>query len=258
MVVNTIADSPLACPTMARGAVDKVAEQTSDPNALRWTQFGLYAQDQWTVNNKLTLNYGVRYELYPPAYRDHTGVTVLVPGLPLSANVEVGGVNGNPENSGISTGYGFFAPRIGFDYRLTEKTVVRSGFGLTADPDSMRYLRDEFPEDLTPNYSGTGTGTIAVDPVNTSTYASGQPMPLTYGIPIQTAPNYSSGFASLPVSGSTNDGSSELPGRGTSRAGIFFIQRGSRPPVCCHRRLWHFVCQQVGVFFNAAPFPSAN
>jgi hypothetical protein len=81
--------------------------------------------------------------------------------------------------------------------------VLRTGAGLTSDPDSLRYLRDSFPWDLDPNYTGTGTGTIAVDPANTTTYASGQPMPLTYGIPVPVAPNYSSGFASLPISGST-------------------------------------------------------
>ncbi len=81
---NTIADFLLGLPNNGASAAVSKSQQTSDPNALRWTQFGAYAQDQWTVNNKLTLNYGVRYELYPPAYRDHTGVTVLVPGLPLS------------------------------------------------------------------------------------------------------------------------------------------------------------------------------
>jgi len=256
---NSIADFLLGLPNNGSGAGVSKSQQTFDPDSLRWTQIGAYAQDQWTITPKLTLNYGVRYELYPPAYRDKTGVTVLVPGLPLSSNVEVGGVNGNPENSGISTGYGFYAPRLGIAYRLTEKTVIRSGFGLTADPDSMRYLRDEFPEDLTPNYSGTGTGTIAVDPVNTTTYASGQPMPLTYGIPIQTAPNYSSGFASLPVSGSTTTVAQNFR-RGYIESWNLFVQRdiGRQYVVNVGYVGTHFVRQQVGVSLNAAPLPSSS
>ena len=46
----------------------------------------LYAQDQWTISPKLTLNYGARYELYPAPYRDHTGAYRLDPSLPQSGN----------------------------------------------------------------------------------------------------------------------------------------------------------------------------
>ena len=117
------------------------------------------------------------------------------------ANVEVGGINGNPRSAGIGAGWGQIVPRLGIAYRLNDKTVIRTGFGLTTDPDSMRYLRDSFPEDLAPNYQGTGNFTIAVDPAN-----GNAPMNLTYGIPntAKMAPNYSTGFASLPIAGSTN------------------------------------------------------
>jgi hypothetical protein len=256
---NTIADFLLDLPNNGGSAAVSKSQQTFEPNSLRWSAVAAYAQDQWTVTPKFTLNCGVRYELYPPAYRDNIGVTVLVPGLPLSSNVEVGGVNGVPENSGINVGYGFFAPRLGIDYRLTEKTVVRTGFGLSSDPDSMRYLRDEFPEDLTPNCSGTGTGTIAVDPVNTSTYASGQPMTLTYGIPIQTGPNTSSGFVSLPISGSTTTVAQNFR-RGYIESWNLSIQRdlGHEWVANVGYVGTHFVRQQVGVSLNAAPFPSSS
>ena len=256
---NTIADFLLGLPNNGGGAGVSKSQQTFDPNSIRWSAYAGYAQDQWTVTPKLTLNYGVRYELYPAAYRDHTGVTVLVPGLPQTANVEVGGVNGVPENSGIDVGHGFFAPRLGIDYRLTEKTVIRTGFGLTSDPDSMRYLRDEFPEDLTPNYNGTGTGTIAVDPVNTTHYASGEPMTLTYGIPIQTAPNYSSGYASLPISGSTTTVAQNFR-RGYIESWNFFVQRDLGHDWVANVGYvgTHFVRQQVGISLNAAPFPTSS
>ena len=63
---------------------------------------------------------------------------------------------------------------------LDEKTVIRapaadSRWILTA----LRYLRDSYPWDLDPNYTGTGTGTIAVDPANNNAA-----MTLSYGIPI--------------------------------------------------------------------------
>jgi hypothetical protein len=197
---NDLADYLLGLPNgSATTAAVQKAQQTFDPNSLRWTELGAYAQDQWSVNQKLTLTYGVRWEIYPAAYRDHTGIYVVRVDRPQTSNVEIGGIMGNPKNAGVDTGHGFFAPRLGIAYRVNNKTVVRTGFGITVDPDSMRYLRDSFPMDLAPNYySPNGAGTIAVDP------ATGSGMPLTYGIPIPTVPNYSSGFASLPVSGSTN------------------------------------------------------
>jgi hypothetical protein len=256
---NTIADFLLGLPNNGGGFGVSKSQQTFDPNALRWSALAGYAQDQWSVTPKFTINYGVRYEIYPAPYRDHTGVTVLVPGLPQSANVEVGGVNGLPENAGIDVGYGFFAPRLGLDYRLTEKTVIRSGFGLTADPDSMRYLRDEYPEDLTPNYAGTGTGTIAVDPLNTSHYPTGEPMTLSYGIPIQTAPNYSSGFVSLPISGGTTTVAQKFR-RGYIESWNLFIEQDIGHDWVANLGYvgTHFVRQQVGISLNAAPFPSSS
>lgn len=216
---NSLADFLLGLPNNGTGEAVTTAHQIANPNAVRWTEIGAYAQDQWTATSKLTVNYGVRYEVYPPAYRDHTGVYVLDPNLPQSANVEVGGVNGEPENSGLSTGWGFFSPRLGIAYRLDDKTVVRAGGGLTSDPDSMRFLRDAFPMDLNPQYSGTAADTIAVDPTN-----GNAPMTLTYGIPALTIPNYSTGFASLPVSGSTTTVTRDFH-RGYVESWNLFVQR---------------------------------
>ena len=94
---NSLADFLLGLPnnTSSQAAVAH-PYQLENPNTLRWTNYSVYAQDQWTFTPKLTLNYGVRYELYPVAYRDHTGISRLDPSLPQSANVEIGGVNGNP------------------------------------------------------------------------------------------------------------------------------------------------------------------
>jgi hypothetical protein len=257
---NSLADFLLGLPNNGTGNAVQKAQQTFDPNSLRWTELGAYAQDQWTVTPKLTLTYGVRYEKYPAAYRDHTGIYVVQFNRPNTSNVEVGGVMGNPKSGGVDTGIGFFAPRVGVAYRLNDKTVVRTGFGITVDPDSMRYLRDSFPMDLAPNYAGTGTGTIAVDTANTTTYATGQPMPLTYGIPIPVVPNYSSGFASLPVTGSTN---SVWPNfrRGYIESWNLFVQRDLGKQFVGNVGYVGnlFVRQQAPVSpYNAAPLPGLN
>jgi hypothetical protein len=58
---NTLADYLLGLPNNGLGNAAK-AQQVFNPNALRWSEFGAYAQDQWTATQKLTNNYGVRYE----------------------------------------------------------------------------------------------------------------------------------------------------------------------------------------------------
>ncbi len=252
---NSLADFLLGLPNNGTGQAISKAQQVYNPNSMRWSEYGAYAQDQWTVTQKLTIDYGVRYEMYPSPYRDHTGVFILDPTLPQAANVEVGGVNGVPENSGLNMGKGFWAPRLGIAYRLNDKTVMRVGAGLTVDPDSMRYLRDSFPEDLTPSYVGTATGTIAIDPAN-----GNAAMPLTYGIPVPAIPNYSSGYASLPVSGSTTTAPKNFR-RGYIETWNFFVQRDLGHNFIGNAGYVgdHFVRQQAGVsYYNAAPLASGS
>ena len=72
------------------------------------------------MTDKLTITYGVRYEFYPPPYRDHTGVYRLDPTLPQTANVIVGGVGSAPHNAGYDMGWGTIFPRFGVAYRLND------------------------------------------------------------------------------------------------------------------------------------------
>jgi hypothetical protein len=194
---NSLADFLLGLPNNDTGAAVAKPFQLSNPNALRWSQYAAYAQDQWSMTPKFTLNYGVRYEIYPAPYRDHTGVYRLDPTLPQSANVEIGGVNGNPQNAGIDMGWGMFTPRVGIAYRVNDRLVIRAGGGATSDPDSLRFLRDSFPIDLAGSYNGLANNSIAVD-------TNGNPLPLTVGIPTLPTPNISTGFASLPSGSGTN------------------------------------------------------
>jgi outer membrane receptor protein involved in Fe transport len=254
---NSLADFLLGLPNNGSGQAIGDPSQVFNPNALRWSEDGVYAQDTWTVDPKLTLTFGIRYEVYPAPYRDHTGASVLLPQLPESANVEVGGINGNPRSAGIGAGWGQIVPRFGIAYRLNDKTVIRTGFGLTTDPDSMRYLRDSFPEDLAPAYGGTGNFTIAVDPAN-----GNAPMNLTYGIPntAKQPPNYTTGFASLPVAGSTNTVPQHFR-RGYIESWNLVVQR-TLPAGFVGTVGYvgdHFVRQQVNInYLNAANFPSSS
>jgi hypothetical protein len=94
-----------------------------NPFTARWSTYGLYAEDAWQVNRKITLNYGVRYELYPLPVGDHFGVvnynpSVLqtvtdVTGTHSVGTVVVGGKGGSPNSAGVQNGHGMFVPRLG-------------------------------------------------------------------------------------------------------------------------------------------------
>ena len=96
--------------------------------AREW-QHSLYVRDRWTPTTKLTLDLGMRYELYPIMHRaDGRGVDRLDL---TNLDVLIAGRGGNPQNNGMSMSWDNFAPRLGAIYRLNEKTVFRTGYGIT-------------------------------------------------------------------------------------------------------------------------------
>jgi len=98
---------------------------------MRWTEFSAYTMDDFRMNDRLTLNLGVRYDLFTPPveqknrlanfdFATGTFVSPQQPGVSRSGNVK--------------TDHNNFAPRIGFAWTpWNEKTVVRGGFGIFYD-----------------------------------------------------------------------------------------------------------------------------
>ncbi len=148
----------------------------------RENQFGFYINDRWQVNDKLTLNYGVRYEYYPLMSRAERGLEQL----DLDTfDVRLGGVGGNSDDLGIKVSKGLFAPRVGLAYRVNDDTVVRAGYGRTFNPlPWSRPLRGFYP--LTIAYSGAGVNGFT--PYGT----------LAQGLPGAPNPDLSSGVTPLP------------------------------------------------------------
>jgi len=86
--------------------------------------------DNWQVTRKLTLNYGLRYELQTVPY-SVTGYATL-----LNAD-QTDWYPKNPPVPGTrfhKPNHRSFAPRFGLAYRLTDKTVIRAGFGVYYNP----------------------------------------------------------------------------------------------------------------------------
>lgn len=91
-----------------------------------------YIQDTWQITNRLTMNIGVRHELYPPATPRFAGGFSNY--NPDDNSLVVAGLGNNPKDLGRKIQYMFFAPRVGLSYRLNDKTVIRAGFGISYMP----------------------------------------------------------------------------------------------------------------------------
>ncbi len=98
-----------------------------------------FAQEDWKVSQRLTLNFGVRYELETPyterynrmsyGFDERAKFPVNVPGLDLHGGIRFAGIDGNPRRGGVVDSNNF-GPRFGFAYSLTPKTVLRGGYGM--------------------------------------------------------------------------------------------------------------------------------
>ena len=138
--------------------------------------YAFYARDQWQVSRKFTVSYGIRYELYPLATRDHYGADIYNPNTGV---VCLGGLGGAPKDCGVNVGHGDvqqLATWLG-RHRFNDKTVLRAGYGISVDPNSYRAMRDAYPATIAESISGA-----------TSFQAAGT---LTTGIPAIVGPNLS-------------------------------------------------------------------
>ncbi len=104
---------------------------TSLTAAERQHRMFYYGQDTWRVTPKLTVNYGLRWEVYFPEYvngKDQGGFANLEQGIDRVAGEGPYGLNGN-----INNDWHYFAPRLGIAYQVNPKTVVRMGYGRSYD-----------------------------------------------------------------------------------------------------------------------------
>jgi hypothetical protein len=156
---NSFADMLLGTPASYQ---ELAVQDAGQWNNVSWAA---YAQDNWRVNRKLTLNLGLRWDgiphtyeandrmgnFYPQLYNPADAALMLPngtispasPGLGTSPNPILAGVPlylngiGIPGQVGIPKGlvnnhWATFGPRIGFAWDLTGsgKTVIRGGFGI--------------------------------------------------------------------------------------------------------------------------------
>jgi hypothetical protein len=164
--------------------------QVNNPIALRFSTWSLYARDSWQVTKRLTVDYGLRWEYYPIYSHDNYGAVRFDPSTDY---IYVGGEGGVPWNAGATAEKKDFGPRLGAAYRINEKTVIRSGFGISVDPDNMRNQRNQYPAIVNQVYQ----------PLNTYQFISYAGVPnsdgatqvkLSDGLPLPTFPDITVGI----------------------------------------------------------------
>jgi len=174
-----------------------------------------HALDEVSHCSSLQRLVDIRYEYYPTPYSDHgKGVRELDLN---NMNVYIGGNGSVPVNDGISAGHGEFLPRVGIAWRPYAKTVIRAGYGLAGDSNNWRFMRNDYPVNISTLWTSTGNGgtkaaactagTANACPSSFTPAASLTGANSVAGIPtgltLATVPNISMGIVPLPAGIST-------------------------------------------------------
>ena len=157
-----------------------------DTPGTKHNSFFSFFQDRWQVSKKLTLTFGLRHEYYTPL----VGI-VSKGGLsnydPATNTALVAGFGSVSSPAGVTSTWKNFAPRVGFAYRLNDKTVVRAGFGTTIIPFPDNSYAFNFPVKQNNAFNApnsflpvTTCGTTACPVVN---MATGLPDKIVFTVP---------------------------------------------------------------------------
>jgi hypothetical protein len=153
---------------------------TFQTNALLSQNFSLYGQDTWKITPRLTLTYGLRWDINPALKgKNSANDPFTVTGLDKPATITLA-PRGTPL---YETTYGNVAPRVGLAYQLKERnnwgTVLRAGFGVFYDlgQGSLGGVSSSFP------YSANRSLSLVTFPLSPQNAA---PPALTTNPPVST------------------------------------------------------------------------
>jgi hypothetical protein len=91
--------------------------------------YALYVHDKWQATSKLTLDLGARWEYWPASYPQFPGGEFNY--NPNNNTLLAAGYGNIPMDLGVKNYPRDIYPRIGFAYRLNDKTVIRGGYGMS-------------------------------------------------------------------------------------------------------------------------------
>jgi hypothetical protein len=189
-------------------SVSYVNEPRPSPMDVYNWESGFFFQDDWKVTPRLTLNLGIRYELitpfidnndmlvnFDPNFVDQAGVKgrFVVPSEKTLPFLDTRIADTRPvvmaSQSGLGIGRGLvrtdknnIAPRVGVAFRLTDKSVIRGGWGLYYPTSAAQGIRDPL-----------ATNGFNQSLTKRSTDANGDPVP----DPLHPWPGFAHGFSQL-------------------------------------------------------------
>ena len=195
---NGLAGFLLGTPT-ATGKSSQFIKMNSLEN-----QWAFYGRDRWTVSSKLTLDLGLRWELYPNRHRSAgLGIESYDP---TTNEALIGGRGGIPQDNNVGWSKKLFAPRLGFAYQMNESTVIRGGYGITyhSHPWGAQALRGWFPLTVIAVFEGSnGFAPVTTSPGYVAAGVPNAPLGPDVGIPSICCPDISTGRVPLPNTAET-------------------------------------------------------
>ncbi|MBI1895263.1 MAG: TonB-dependent receptor [Acidobacteria bacterium] len=121
---NAAADLLLGTPNQAQVATPSYFNQ-------RAPYYDLYVQDEWRVSRRLTLNFGVRYELHLPWVETRNGwANFDIDTDPANPALVLAQDGSRYSRATIRSDGNNFGPRFGFAFAASNGTVVRGGYGV--------------------------------------------------------------------------------------------------------------------------------
>jgi hypothetical protein len=143
------------------GAASQAYIDIPQVNGFRAKYIAVFAADDWKVDNKLTVNLGLRYDIPIPVTEQADRMSYVDPTLP---NPGAGGLPGAYVFEGSGTGRlggnspqsvfkKAFGPRVGLAYSVDPNTVIRAGYGIYYSTQRI----GGFAEDDSQGFSGSYT-----------------------------------------------------------------------------------------------------
>jgi hypothetical protein len=127
---------------------------------LRYNNYNVYLNDDFKATPNLTVNLGLRYQYHQPYKDEQNGLGIF----DLEVRRVVLARNGEIRNGIIDPDFNDFGPRLGLAYRLNNKTVIRSAYGIFYD--EFEFNDIQFIKDVPPNIIFRTISNPFVNPFN--------------------------------------------------------------------------------------------